>query len=60
MDEGRGIDGRQKVIKEIERESSGVLSNAGLLLRSGNHCTDREITTEDAGLRTTGSGGWKE
>ena len=42
MDEGRGIDGRQKVIKEIERESSGVLSNAGLLLRSGNHCTDRD------------------
>ena len=49
-DQGGGIADRQKNIKVIEREGSGVLCNAGLSLLSGNDVTDRETTTEVAGL----------
>ena len=38
-------------IKEISREYSNVMRNSGRPLRSGNCGTDRETTTEAAGLR---------
>ena len=50
MEEGGGSNGRHKDIKEIEREGSDVVCNAGLPLQSGDSGTDRE-TTEAAGLR---------
>ena len=50
MEEGGGSNGRQKAIKEIERESSDIMCNAGLHLQSGNGGTGRETTTEAASL----------
>ena len=51
MEEGGGSNGRRKDIKEIEREGSNVMCNAGLPFQSGDGGTDRETTIEAAGLR---------
>ena len=57
MEEGRGINGRQKSIKEIERKSFGVLCDAGLPLWSQNGGTDRDNNRGCRSVRTTGLGG---
>ena len=49
MECGR-IDGRQKNIKEVESEISGVLFNTSPPLRPGDSGADRETTIEVAGL----------
>ena len=51
MEEGGGIDGTQKNIKDVERECLSVLCHTSLLLCSGDSDTGGEITTEAAGLR---------
>ena len=50
MEKGGWSNGRQKDIKEFEREGFYVC-NTGLPLRSGDGGTDRDTTTEAAGLR---------
>ena len=44
-------DRRQKAIKKIEKEGSDVMCNASLPLQSGDCGTDRETTTDAAGLQ---------
>ena len=69
MEENGGTLGGQENIKDIERESSGVLCNASLTLLSGDSGTDREATTNAAGLqkqldqedsRSEEVGSWKD
>ena len=45
-----GLMAERKISRLIERKGSDVICNAGLPLWSGNGGTDRETTTEAAGL----------